>query len=210
MLGEKAESYRVIGRGIRFFLGMVLLSLVPPLTVYLDIAVFDNGLTEASFTEFGQTLALLAITLLYAQVAWKHEHKRGFYTLAGGFFACMLIREQDSYFDVIRHGAWIYPAVLVALSAMGYAVVACRDSILRPAADFVRGSAFVPAVFGLVVLLVFSRVFGSGNLIWEAVMGENYTHLYKTVVQEGLELLGYIFLLLSALQLRADGRGTGS
>lgn len=202
MYDKQAESFRIVRQAVLFFFGMVLLSLIPPLTVYLDIVVFDNGLGEVSFTEFGQTLALLAVALLYAQVGWRHESKRGFFTLAGGFFVCMLIREQDAYLDIISHGAWLYPALFVAFGATGYAIIKCRSSILAPAADFIRSSAFFPAVVGLVVLLVFSRVFGSGNLIWEPVMGENYTHLYKTVVQEGLELLGYVFLFVSALRLR--------
>jgi len=199
-----AESCRVIGRGALLFLGIAVLSLIPPLTVHLDIAVFDNGLTEVSFTEFGQTLVLLTVTALYARVAWLDEDKRGFFVLASGFFACMLIRELDVYFDRIRHGAWLYPALVVALGTGGYALLKCRDSIVKPWAAFVRSSSFFPAVIGLVVLLVFSRVFGSGNLIWKPVMGEDYTHLYKTVVQEGLELLGYLLLLLSAVRLRGN------
>lgn len=199
----QTESYRVIRGAGLFVAGITLLVLLPPLTVYLDIAVFDNGLGEVSFTEFSQTLALLAITLLYARIAWRHEHRRGFFVLASGFFACMLIREQDAYLDLIRHGAWVYPALLVAFGASGYALLRCRDTIIEPWANFIRSHAFFPAVVGLVILLVFSRVFGSGNLIWKPVMGADYTHLYKTVVQEGLELLGYLFLLLSALRLRS-------
>jgi len=204
VLDRHAESYRAIRQAALLFFGVALLSLLPPLTVYLDVVVFGNGLAEASLTEFVQTLALLAITFLYAQVAWRHKNRRGFFVLASGFFASMLIREQDQFLDDINDGAWVYPALLVAVCATSYAVIKCGDTIIVPAADFIRSSGFFPAVAGLVILLVFSRVFGSGNLIWEHVMGNNYKHLYKSVIQEGLELLGYLFLLISALRLRVD------
>ncbi len=43
-----------------------------------------------------------------------------------------------------------------------------------------------------------SRTFGSGNLLWHAILEEDSSRA-KTVVQEGLELMGYAFIFYGSL-----------
>lgn len=201
-LPDHRNAWRVIGGAGVFFLALALLSLFPVLTVYLDIVIFSNGMGEISFTELSQSLLLSMTILLYGRMAWKVEQQRGFFILVTGFFSCMLIREQDAFFDLIAHGAWLFPALFVAGIALTWALLFCRATIVMPMAAFVGSHAYYLLLFGLVLVLVFSRVFGSGSLLWGAMMGEGYFPLLKNVVQEGLELLGYGYLLVSGFLLR--------
>lgn len=111
----------------------------------------------------------------------------------------MLIREHDFLFDLIRHGAWVYPALAVTLAALLMALI-WRHTVIGPMAAFTRLQGYHQLILGLVVVLVFSRVFGTGSL-WRAVMLDEYQNLYKSVIQEGLELFGYLFIAYGTVQM---------
>jgi hypothetical protein len=59
---------------------------------------------------------------------------------------------------------------------------------------YLGSKSWIYVTIGLLIVLVLSRLFGSGWLIWNAVMGEGYRAEYKAIIQEGLELFGYIFI----------------
>lgn len=111
----------------------------------------------------------------------------------------MLIREHDFLFDLIRHGAWVYPALAVTLAALLMALI-WRHTVIGPMAAFTRLQGYHQLILGLVVVLVFSRVFGTGSL-WRAVMLDEYQNLYKSVIQEGLELFGYLLIAYGTVQM---------
>lgn len=193
--------YSDVVYGIIFFLIIVALSIIAPAMVYIDINILKIGMREFSCTEISQTIFLLLTIYFYFKISIKNKYQRGFYLLVSGFFACMLIREQDTYFDMINHGFWVYPAIVLAFLTIGFVFLRCRNSVLSPMADYVGTPSYYILVISMVIILVFSRVFGSGNLIWQPVMGESYLPVYKNVIQEGLELFGYILLMLSGFML---------
>ena len=110
-----------------------------------------------------------------------------------GFFATMLIRESDALFDKISHGFWVYPATIVAIYSMVYAKK-CVGTVKKPMLTYVDSKNFIFINIGLIIVLIFSRLFGSGSL-WRNIMGADYSILYKSVIQEGIELLGYTLVL---------------
>lgn len=57
--------------------------------------------------------------------------------------------------------------------------------------------------------MIFSRIFGSGTL-WKDVMNDDYHHIYKTIIQEGLELFGYVFLFIGSFHQLREVRGMSS
>lgn len=180
--------------GLTEFFVLALLSLIAPIMVYLDLIEVGRRVSEVSFTEVSQEVFLLITMITFAINGFKHETERGFSVLVTGFFTCMLIRELDVLFDQIWHGFWSWPAGFVALSAIGYSLIYQRNTILEPLASFCQSRAFVFIAIGLVIILAFSRVFGSGNLLWDNVMSAQDVHAFKSAIQEGLELLGYTFL----------------
>ena len=62
---------------------------------------------------------------------------------------------------------------------------------------------------GLVMVVAFSRMFGSGDFL-QQVMGDDYKLQYRTFIQEGLELAGYILLAWGALRYRVDSQAPGT
>jgi hypothetical protein len=191
------------GRQIRAaliqFLVLAALALVPPLLIYLDVQAIKDSVGESSLTEVSQALCLLLTVTLFARTAWQQAESRGFYVLITGFFLCMLIREHDFLFDLIRHGAWVYPALAVTLAALVMALI-WRHTVIGPMAAFTRLQGYHQLILGLVVVLVFSRVFGTGSL-WRAIMLDEYQNLYKSVIQEGLELFGYLLIAYGTVQM---------
>ena len=180
---------------------MVLAALVilVPVIVVIDAIVIGHGTPEISFTEFVQEGLLLFSTILIGIAAWQRPNSRGFLVLVAGLLGCMFIRENDGALDVINHGFWIYPAIILAISAILYSLY-CRGTVAAPFVDYAGTNSFSYLFIGLLIVLVFSRIFGTGG-IWREVMGDNYHLSYKVIIQEGLELLGYVVLFYGAVSL---------
>jgi hypothetical protein len=167
--------------------------------LYLDIAVANTQILEVSFTEIGQELILA----LCAGLFWASSEaggQKGFNVLAGGFFACLLIRELDGLFDPISHSFWLWPALATSAFCVfkGFGRHPARTQTISALARFTTQPAFTMIAAGIGVL-VFSRVFGMGTL-WHLILQEGYQRLAKTTVEEGLELLAYCIFLAGSLQ----------
>jgi hypothetical protein len=183
-----------IVRSIGEFFLLSLLSLIVPGLVFIDSVIIGDGVGESSITEFTQETLLSISAMCFGYAAWRHENSRGFFMLIAGFFSCLLVRELDSVFDSIRHGFWFWPALLVALVSITSVMIYCRDTVFGAMVDFVDSRPYFFIIFGLVIVLFFSRVFGSGEILWKHLMSSDYETLYKRALQEGLELLGYIYV----------------
>lgn len=182
-----------------------LLVALVPVTVYLDSAVWGDGVTEDSVTEHLHNTLLAIAAALFALGAYQHMELRGYLTLTATLFTCMFLREYDAAFDRIRHGFWIYPALAVLLIGIWIAWRnrgTTRLPLLHHLAT--RSATFV--YIGIVLLLFFSRLFGTSAL-WEAVMGAAYQPQVKTTVQEGTELLAYLLIAYGAVLSHLQGYG---
>lgn len=108
----------------------------------------------------------------------------------------MLIRELDSFLDLIWHGFWKWPVVAVVLSSI---TVTCflKDSTWSSMASLTHTTPFTFILIGLSMLLIFSRIFGT-TTFWIAVLDDRNLQsaaiLVKSTVQEAIELLGYILI----------------
>lgn len=165
--------------------------------IYLDIAIFKNNVGEISATEIVQEMVLFAVSALFFWQVARHPALRGGMMLIGGFFGCMFIRELDAAFDLIYHGSWVYFASLLALFCIVRAAFTPKTT-LRGLSAFLAHPACHYMVCGLVLVLVFSRVFGM-NAIWKVVMEGEYVRAVKNIVEEGTEFMGYVLCLGSAV-----------
>ena len=91
---------------------------LPAVLVIFDIAVFDLDCDERGVVEVAQALMLLTIFALMTVAAFRRPDLRGGLVLIAGFFLDMLIRENDGFLDRIRHGCWVYPALLAVIFLM--------------------------------------------------------------------------------------------
>ena len=170
--------------------------------VMIDAELLEQGKSEYSMTEFTQEICILVSAILFGFSAKYDTQARGFFVLVMGLFATMLIRELDAVFDKIQHGFWVYPALIMSLAAVLYART-CVGTVNKPMLEYMDSKNFVYITLGLIIILIFSRAFGSGY-IWQEIMGADYSTVYKTVIQEGIELLGYIFVLYGSILVWAE------
>ena len=184
---------------IKNFLCFFLKCLLPILVVgviYFDIKTFGD-IREHSFVELGQSIFLFATSVIFMYLASKKK-ANGLWLVAG-FFVCMLIREQDAYFDDIFHGSWAYFALASVVFFVWKAWSQGKDNVLKTMAEYMQSPPFTTMSFGVMIILFFSRAMGMGKL-WKLVMGENFIRVVKNVVEEGTELFGYSIIFLAAIE----------
>lgn len=184
-------------------LTLTALVLLSVFIVRIDDGLLQQGRSEYSITEFTQAGFILVSAILFGLSAKYDKQSRGFFVLVMGLFATMLIRESDAFFDLIFHGFWIYPALAVSLAAVFYART-CPGTVKYPMLKHMESKEFVYINLGLIIILVFSRTFGSGTL-WRDIMGADYSSVYKSVIQEGIELFGYTVVLYGSILVWAGG-----
>ncbi|MFK7882177.1 hypothetical protein [Roseobacter sp.] len=187
------------------FFALVALLVAVVVVVSIDVRFFENNLAEFSLTELIQCMLILGMALIFAWHSHCDTSSRGFLIAVTTLFTCMFIRENDVYFDLITHGFWVVPAGIIATSgAMGCYLN--RASLVAPFLGYFvkRHTTFIH--IGFLILIVFSRLFGTGSL-WQSVMGQDYNSVFKTVVQEGLELLGYSFMAYGTFMSFAKREG---
>jgi hypothetical protein len=178
------------------FILISLLSAGVITTINIDFFFLENNLSERSLTELFQQLLLLASVVIFIWSAKKVEESRTLFILVSGFFCCMFLRELDYYFDMIIHGFWFYPTLLLASSVILYSIKH-SGLLMSSVRSFSQTKAYFNILIGLVIIMVFSRLFGSSTL-WKEVMNDDYHHIYKTIIQEGLELFGYVFVFIGS------------
>lgn len=181
-----------------FFIFAIIV-LIPALTIYIDLVILQNNIGEISVTEFTQEGLLLITALIFWYGAFKKAHIRGFLILVAGFFTTLFIREMDVFFDKINHDIWFYTAITVALVCVLYAYFFAKGTTLNAFFRFFNTKSYFLLLIGMIILLIFSRTFGSGNLLWSHILTQEYTFVVKTAVQEGLELLGYCFIFCGTI-----------
>jgi len=174
-----------------------------PLIVALDTIILGGSANEYSFTELSQEALLLAVSIAFGVNACKRPEQRPFLILSTAAFTSFLIRECDIFFDFIYHGLWQALIITLVFVSIIYAFKN-RETLLELIVNFTRTKSYTYFLVGLSIILAFSRLFGTGKL-WIPIMANDYDPHYKSVIQEGLELFGYIFIAYGTyLYLRPD------
>lgn len=186
---------------MQFFLA-ALAVLIVIICIHVDVNISNNSLTEASVTEIVQESVLLLIVLIYVFLAWRRRTQRQCNVLIAGFFLSMLIRELDALFDLIAHGSWLWFALITAISSIAYSL---RKPIctVNQLVEYTRSHSYGMLISGLLVILVFSRLFGM-SMLWQNVLQDGYLRDVKNIVEEGTELFGYVLCLIASLNYAKD------
>jgi len=191
---HNAQHKTAILKTIQNIIITTLLSLIVIAAQRLDYFWLENTLGEESITELLQIVFLL-FTIVCFYKLHRAEKLSGAVMLVGGFFTTLLIRELDAYFDLIFHGFWLYPALVVTLFCIHYALR--QDNLNAQMAQSLTDKYMQMLITFVVLLFVFSRLYGMGNF-WEAVMGSHYVRDVKNISEETIELLFYAFIAFYA------------
>ena len=191
----KKELSFVIKNFLYFILTGVICALVLG-CIFLDLHYFKY-VPERGFVEHTQELLIFLSASIFLYLAFKR--KTSALWLVGGFLACMFIRELDSVFDKIFHGAWVYIAIPVACFCVYKAWKEGLEETINSLSEFMRTQAFIRLSSGLLTVLVFSRLIGYKPM-WKLAMGKHYYWNVKFIVEEGTELFGYSIIFLAAIE----------
>jgi len=154
--------------------------------------------SEISYIEFTQEILLLFIAILFWKTGTRTHPNRSFALLMSGFPALALCREFDFLCPSIFKGCWEISALMVVLS-FGYLVYRYKDNFICDAAEFIKRPEFGILLCGFLTVFVFSRLFGC-RILWESVMAGSYMRCIKNIAEEGLELLGYLFIGIASVE----------
>ncbi|WP_275555253.1 hypothetical protein [Mixta sp. Marseille-Q2659] len=193
-----SDEIKIIALKFASFFGCALFLALMMGLVFIDVYWMHDAVHETSFTETFQEIQLGTIALMFFLCAIRQQNLRYSLLLIGGFFTCMLIREMDFLFDEIRHGAWVWFALAVAAVCLWRAALH-PSATLSGLVHFLHHPSWNMMAAGLLTILVFSRLFGVHEL-WETLMLDGYNRTVKNMAEEGTELLGYSFCLLSSVQ----------
>lgn len=175
----------------------------------LFYAVFLGGLTygmlwgavnygPAFYGETGPVEIMEAVFALLAAsfflLAGRQERSREpCMIILAGFLFCLFIRESDYFFDALitRH-AWKVGVTLV-LVFLGLYAWRHRQEMYQSILQFMSHPSFGIFVSGLLILIVFSRLFGYGDF-WEGLLLDETCLAVKQIVADHTEEIAYIQL----------------
>lgn len=192
------STSQVIYKRCQTALVVLAIGIIVNLALRIDFVLFNGSVGEVSVTEMLQQLLLIIASGSFAYLARKKTEVKHAALLISAFFGVMFIREMDFWFDKIVHGAWVVPALLVSGSAIFYAIKNGKRTIDQLA--LILASPHMNLlVTGVMLLLVFSRLFGMGSF-WHNVMGDDYVRVVKNIAEEGTELLAYCLIAFASLK----------
>ncbi|HLS81628.1 MAG TPA: hypothetical protein VK025_09530 [Steroidobacter sp.] len=174
---------------------LALLSTLPVALLYIDVFLMGNAVGEVSFIGFTQQITLLVCIVSFARLARSGAPDRAFSLLAAALFMCMFIRELDAFWDYLAKHLW-KALVFAVLAPSAMLLYRNRSDVLASTARFMKSRPGVLMAVGLVIVLVYSRLIGKGEL-WMNVLGE--PRVVKNAIEESTELLGYLFILAASL-----------
>jgi hypothetical protein len=173
-----------------FFLFFILQTLI---LTRSQVMLKDNNIIE--WTEF-LWLTLSAFFLFLA--AGRTKEFPVLYTILALLPVIAAVRELDAVFDQIFHGAWVIPATAVYLTIF-YKVYKAFNQLKDEVLRFVQTQQVVFLGIGLFVIVIFAQ-FSGRQILWHAVLGQNYLRIVGRLVEELIELLGYFILLIGSIE----------
>lgn len=188
----KSDSGKTILAVIAEFLLLVVIVAIVPFVVLIDTTILSDAMSEDSLTEFLHNCLLGLSIVMFGKGAIKFNVARGYLIAVTTFFSCAFIREFDGVLNGVWHGFWIVPAL--AVFAVGVVLVVLnRGTLVSPLLRHFETRSATFVYIGILLLLVFTRLFGTGSL-WEEIMQDDYSPEYKAAIQEGLELMSYVLI----------------
>jgi len=148
---------------------------------------------ELTFTEIGQEVILFILFLFYLFIGVKWKEIQVISNFVSLFFLMAFIREFNFLID-----KWIFP-VLMVFAIMIWLFVRDFKKIQQACIRFFSLPASHWFISGLIITLVFSRLFGRSKF-WRILYPEENYRLAKAATEEGIELLGDTLMLISAIE----------
>lgn len=184
-------------RSLLYLLFIVGVAQVFSMEGYSQLTKSDYS--EHSATEKMHDLFAFISCVVFFIAARLSQSLRPAAVMVGTLVGLMLIREFDAFLDDnLFDGAW---QVLVygSIAASAFYLFKQPNPVKPSLIEYSHTSSSGIFLSGILVVLVFSRLFGRGSF-WEAVMGDGYVRVVKNIAEEGTELMGYALLVIAAVE----------
>jgi len=193
------------GLALRFFLYALLLGGLAYGMLWGAVSQGAAFYDETGLVETLQAVFVLMTALLFLAAGRLDKTREPLAVVMSGFLFCLFIREFDYFLDelVARH-AWKMLVLLTLVLVVTY-IAKHSKRVVVSILDFVSQPSFGLFMSGLLVVVVFSRLFGYGDF-WEELINGGYYRVIKTIVEEGVELMGYFLILVSSCEYLYDAR----
>ena len=193
------------GLALRFFLYALLLGGLAYGMLWGAVSQGEAFYEETGVVETMQAVFALLTALLFLGAGRLDKGREPLAIVMFGFLFCLFIREFDYFLDelVARH-AWKM-LVLLTLALVVTYIAKNAKRVAASILDFVNQRSFGVFLSGLLVVVVFSRLFGYGDF-WRELIEGSYYRFIKTIIEEGIELAGYSLLLISSCEYLYDAR----
>ena len=196
-LGSILEYVKPVAAFLRGFSVIFAICISWAAVVFLDVSILGTCCLENSPVEWLQFSLVAASSAAMAARAWRDEKGRAAFILTAAFFLDMAIREQDALLDnLLWHGGWSLVVTVVTIAA--FALASRWRTTLHEGLEEIRlSNRFLLLAAGLAVILAISRIMGMKRL-WACFGCTSGIYLAKRVVEEGLELFGYMLIFVWA------------
>ncbi len=170
----------------------------------LKLQIFNGpddtlGTSEYSPIELMQPLVLAICGMLMGWVARFHPLQRALALPFGGLAAIFIVREWDYFFDrYVADNFWQVLTVVIAALIIAY-LVRQRRRLQFALARIWPSPGLVLMFAGAVILFSFVHLVGHEPL-WQSIMGDGYQRAVKLGLEEFIELVGYLFWLIGAIE----------
>lgn len=181
--------------GLLELLSLLVVLLLVLVTIHFS-AVYDYTTSESSLIELSQAVIIFisSILALY-QSKGNYKYKKVIFLL-GLLFLVMFIREMDYPIEMFfPHGSWKYPVWLIIFVGLVF-FWRSFDEVVSQFQSFSQEKEYSVLIIGLLIVLVFSRFAGIKEF-WSVTLDIEDSRNIKTLVEEGLELLGYSLIMTS-------------
>ena len=160
---------------------------------------------ETGPVEILQIVTALAAAIIFFAAGRVDRTKAPSTVMIALFLLCLIIRELDFFLDeyVARH-AWKILVALVVVCMTVYTIRKRRE-LMASLLEFISHPSFGVLLAGLLVLTVFSRLFGYGDF-WEELIEGSFYRTVKTIVEETSEQIAYFLLLIASCEFLHDAR----
>lgn len=192
------KGFKLIRRSVFELFFSVVMGLGVVGLIYYDIAIRKGSVGESSIVEMTQVFFLAVSVAVFYYKAYKYPEIRGGMVLVGSFLLCAVLRELDFLFDQTPVH-WTIPVTLTVIISVVYSFFRNYNSTKYGIFSFMSGRSFSTMSVGLIVVLVYSRLFGSKK-IWTTLFDDSIKlRIVKNAIEEGLELLGYSLIFLAVM-----------
>jgi len=191
---------------VLLWLFYVLLIGLPVQVLVLLAKWVDHGVLfkENGIVEWSQIVVLVTAAVVFG-AGRRDEYRRELFCCLQILLWMAVARELDGFLDkLVARGFWKVPFALLGMLLL-VAVWRFRTRLLAQIPSFVQTRSFAYLFVGFLVAVLYAQIVGQREF-WRIILEIEETSRVKRIVEELCEMLGYILILIGAIEATQEAR----